>query len=106
MAKLILVLVLVSLLISCERVEKGGGEVPTKDIKAVLDAHSAELLAIQGVTGAFLSELEDRTPCILVLVAEESEEIRRQVPDSLESHPVKIEVSGEFKPMGRQSLPR
>lgn len=75
---------------------------PKKDINAVMQAHTAEIMAIPGVTGLAISELEDKTPCIWVLVIEESEELARKIPDSLEGHPVKIVVSGEIKPLEGQ----
>jgi hypothetical protein len=76
--------------------------VAKKDINSVMQAHTAEIMAIPGVTGLAISELEDKTPCIWVLVVEESEELARKIPDSLEGHPVKIVVSGEIKPLEGQ----
>ena len=48
---------------------------PKRDINAVLDSHSAELMAIPGVVGVAVGETEDKTPCILVLIEKESGEI-------------------------------
>lgn len=79
---------------------------PTKDIRVVLDTHSTELLAIPGVTGVFISELEDKTPCVLVMVVEESTELAQKIPDTLEGHPVKIVISEEFQRMDSQESPR
>lgn len=92
----------VILLVSCDPVDRDGATVPKKDINAVLQTHTAELMAIPGVTGVAISELEDKTPCIWVLVLEESEELDRKIPDSLEGHPVRIVVSGEIKPLDGQ----
>ncbi len=106
MSKVFTCVLIAVLLSSCDQVEKGDEGMTKKDIRAVLDAHSAGLLAIPGVTGVFVSELDDKTPCILVMVAQESRELAEQIPDSLESHPVKIVESGEFRPMDIQSSPR
>lgn len=90
------------LLVSCDPVVRDGAAVPKKDINAVLQTHTAELMAIPGVTGVAISELEDKTPCIWVLVLEKSEELDRKIPDSLDGHPVKVVVSGEIKPLDGQ----
>ena len=72
---------------------------PDTDINTVMEAHVEELMAIPGVTGVAVGETEDRTPCILVLVMEETEDIKEKIPDQLEGHPVRLMVSGEIKPM-------
>lgn len=90
------------LLLSCHVAEKGDQNMVKKDINDVLQAHTAEIMAIPGVTGLAISELEDKTPCIWVMVLESSEELDRKIPDSLEGHPVKVVVSGEIRPMGGQ----
>jgi hypothetical protein len=102
MTRLALIIFGCAMITSCDTVEKGSGDVAKKDINAVMQAHTAEILAIPGVTGLAISELEDKTPCIWVLVVEESEELARKIPDSLEGHPVKIVVSGEIRPLEGQ----
>ena len=72
---------------------------PKRDINAVMESHVNELMAIRGVTGVAIGALDDGTPCILVLVLKESEELTRQIPRKLEGHPVRIFESGEIKPM-------
>lgn len=99
-------LLVLGVLLACGRAPQERVEEPKMDIKTAVDRHAAELMAIPGVAGVFIGELDDKTPCILVLVIEESETLNRAIPDSLEGHPVKVEVSGEFKPMGGQSSPR
>jgi len=76
------------------------GDVEMKrDINTVMESHAAELMAIHGVTGVAIGELEDKTPCVLVLVLEDSDAITASIPKILEGHPVRILVSGEIKPM-------
>lgn len=74
-------------------------DVPSRDINAVLDAHDEELMEIPGVVGVAVGELEDHTPALLVLVVEETEEIKLRVPKSIEGYPVKIMVTGEIRPL-------
>jgi hypothetical protein len=84
---------------ACQRTNKGGDAMPQKDINVVMEAHVNELMAIPKVVGVAIGELEDKTPCILVLVMETTEEIERKVPKKLEGHPVRIEVTGVIRPM-------
>ncbi len=72
---------------------------PIRDINAVMDSHTSELMAIPGVVGVAIGETEDKTPCILVLVAEETSDIKGKIPKVLEGHPVRLLVTGEIKPM-------
>ncbi len=72
---------------------------PQRDINAVLEAHTQELMQIQGVTGTAIGALEDGTPCILVLVLEESAELDKKIPRTLEGYPVRLMVSGKIVPM-------
>ena len=72
-----------------------------RDIKTVMEAHADELMALPGVTGVAIGELEDRTPCILVLTVESPDKISGGIPDILEGHPVRLLESGEIRPMRR-----
>ncbi len=76
---------------------------PKRDINAVMADHTKELMAIPGVTGVAIGELEDKTPCILVLVVEETSELDRKIPKTLEGHPVRLLVSGVIWPMKSDS---
>jgi hypothetical protein len=72
---------------------------PKRDINAVMEAHTSELMAIPGVAGVAIGALDDGTPCILVLVVKESDELARKIPKILEGHSVRIFESGEIRPM-------
>ena len=87
------------LLSACGPQEKGKEEVPSRDINEVMNSHVDELMSIPGVVGVAVGELDDKTPCILVLVVEESGEINRKVPKKLEGHPVRLFVSGKIVPL-------
>lgn len=80
--------------------ESSGEQAPMRDINVVMTEHTAELMAIPGVTGVAIGELDDGTPCILVLIEEETNEVVQKIPKILEKHPVKILVSGKIVPMG------
>ncbi len=72
---------------------------PIRDIKAVMEAHVEDLMAIPGVVGVAIGELDNGTPCIKVMVIELTDELDRKIPKTLEGHPVLVVESGEFKPM-------
>jgi hypothetical protein len=83
----------------CGKKQESKDQVPTRDINLVMTDHTKELMAIPGVTGVAVGELDDGTPCILVLIEKESAEIDQKVPKRLEGHPIKIIVSGKIEPM-------
>ena len=92
-------LVLSSLLVGCRSGSGNGSSTPSRDVKAVMEAHVDDLMAIPGVVGVAIGELKDGTPCIQVLVVERTRELRRKIPKNLEGHPVDIVVSGVIKPL-------
>jgi len=83
----------------CRHRNESGDGVPHRDITAVMDAHVSELMAIPDVVGVAVGAMDDGTPCILVMVVQETKEIGRRVPKKLEGHPVRVFVSGVIKPM-------
>jgi len=86
--------------IACQAGKGSRDEMPTRDIKTVMDAHVDALMAIEGVVGVAIGALDDGTPCIKVLVVELTDALRGSIPDRLEGHPVVIVESGEIRPMG------
>ncbi len=71
-----------------------------KDINAVLKGHGKELLAIPGVVGVYVGLLPDgKTPCLKVMVVEETEDLKRRIPKTIEGYPVLIEESGVIRPL-------
>ncbi|MDZ4724167.1 MAG: hypothetical protein SGI97_09730 [candidate division Zixibacteria bacterium] len=100
---LVILLILITIIAySCNsknESSESGKQVPIRDIIEVMDTHVDSLMAIPGVTGVAVGQLEDGTPCIQVLVFEESEEITSKVPKTIEGHPVDIIVSGEIVPL-------
>ena len=75
---------------------------PRRDINAVLADHDDRLLKIRGVVGVYVGLLEDgRTPCLKVMLAEQSAEATRAIPKSIEGYPVVLEITGELRPLGK-----
>jgi multidrug efflux pump subunit AcrA (membrane-fusion protein) len=75
---------------------------PRRDINEVLRAHDKELLALPGVVGVYVSVLEDgKTPCLKVMLRDDSARTAGTVPKTLEDYPVVLEVTGEVRPLGK-----
>ena len=81
--------------------EKDGGKttMASRDINAVKEAHTRELMALPGVVGVYVGELDDHTPAIGVMVVKKMSELEKKIPKTLEGYPVKIDETGEIKPM-------
>lgn len=72
---------------------------PFRDINEVMQAHTAEMMALSGVVGIYIGETEDGRACIKVMVREKTDELEQKIPKTLEGYPVLIDVTGEIKPM-------
>ena len=72
----------------------------SRPIETVLKDHTAELMAIPGVIGLYQATLGDGTPCIKVMVVKKTRELERRIPERLEGHPVRIDVTGVVRPLG------
>jgi len=72
---------------------------PFRDINEVMQAHTAEMMALSGVVGIYIGETEDGRVCIKVMVREKTDELEQKIPKTLEGYPVLIDVTGEIKPM-------
>ncbi len=93
----------IMLMLNCTKAHNTNKEseigVPVLDINEVMKNHTQELMAIEGVVGVAIGELEDHTPCILVMIVKETDEIKAKIPNMLDGHPVSLLVSGEIRPM-------
>ena len=72
---------------------------PSTPLTEVLARHTPDLMRMPGVVGTAEARLADGRPCILVMVAKSTPELRRALPASLEGWPVKVEETGEFHAM-------
>jgi len=67
-------------------------------VAEVMKRHAEELLAIPGIAILYESETEDGSPCIKIGLAEDTPEIRAEIPDSLEGYPVVVVDTGSIEP--------
>lgn len=70
-----------------------------KPIEQVLSSNQEMLLAITGVQGFYQGETEEGDECIVIMVDSLTEQNKTVFPDSLGGYPVKVEVTGEIKPL-------
>ena len=86
--------------LSSQAMAQNNSSSPRRDINDVLRAHDRELLAIPGVVGIYVGELDDgKTPCLKVMLLRKSDETERAIPKILEGYPVVTEVTGEIRPL-------
>jgi len=70
---------------------------PPRPLVEVLADHTPELMAIPGVVGTAESRTKDGRPCILVMLASDTPELRAKLPRELEGWPVIVELTGEIR---------
>lgn len=76
---------------------------PLRDINLVMESHVDELMAVPGVVGVYVGMLDDGKDCIVVMVVTLTPELQRKIPTSLEGYAVKLEETGEIKPLNRKT---
>jgi len=75
-----------------------------RDISAVLRDHEKELLVIENLVGVYVGlENDGRTPCLHVMLAQDSSEARQAIPSQIEGYKVVVEITGEIRPLPGQS---
>jgi hypothetical protein len=73
---------------------------PHTDINAVVAAHEKQLMAIPGVVGVYVGVLEDgKSPCLKIMLSQRTPE-SKQIPAQINGFPVRVEVTGEIRPLG------
>ena len=82
------------------RLEKGE-LMPDKTIEQVLSERTDAWMKIPGVVGTAIGMSEGK-PCIKVLTSTRPQELRDKIPSTVESYPVIIEETGEFRALDRQ----
>ena len=87
----------------CRAPQEGAPPVTSqRPLEAVLAEHTPALMKIEGVVGTYQGATDDGEPCIKVMVAYDSPELRAAIPAVLEGWPVVIDVTGEIKAMPRR----
>lgn len=91
------------IILDCSNGERNNDERNTtmkaRDINAVKEDHTKELMSIHGVVGVYIGAYDDGTKCIGVMVDTLTPEIEKKIPKMLEGHPVRVEETGVFKPL-------
>jgi len=72
------------------------GHMPVKTIQEVQEEHTDAWMAIPGVVGTAIGECQGK-PCILILTASNTEQIRKQIPATVEGYPVTVQYVGEIR---------
>jgi hypothetical protein len=73
---------------------------PQRDINAVLNSHSQELMAKPGVVGVYVGLMPDaKTQCIKVMLKDAATTSNAKLPKELEGYPVQTEITGEIRPL-------
>lgn len=67
-----------------------------EEIQRILQERAGEIMGLPGVVGVG-EGLSGQDPCIVVMVSESSPELAEALPTQLESFPVVLRVTGEFR---------
>ncbi|MFH1755024.1 MAG: hypothetical protein ABIA59_04915 [Candidatus Latescibacterota bacterium] len=67
------------------------------DIQRAIKQHANEIMTIPGVVGIASGVLRDGHPCILILVIEDTLQLRGMIPGQLDGFPVVINETGEIR---------
>lgn len=100
---LCLCIVVSALLFDCEDAKKENMKNDSVDINAVKEAHEKELMSNPGVVGVYIGRLENGTPCIAVMVKKKTPELEKKIPAIIDNCPVRLEETGEIKPLTKDT---
>jgi hypothetical protein len=67
-----------------------------KTIEQVQQEHTDAWMAIRGVVGTAIGQDKGK-PCILILTASNSEQVRKKIPATIEGYPVVVQYTGEVR---------
>lgn len=86
--------------LDCQRAEiaqpQKGIAMPEKTIEQVQQECTDAWMAIPGVIGTAIGQREGK-PCILVLTASNTVQVRRKIPSTVEGYPVVVQYTGEIR---------
>jgi hypothetical protein len=69
---------------------------PEKTIEQVQQQYTDTWMAIAGVVGTAIGQ-QNGKPCILVLTASNTDQIRKRIPATVEGYPVVVRYVGEVR---------
>jgi len=75
--------------------------VPEKSIEQVIAEYTDEWMAIPGIEGTAIG-LSDNKPCIKIFTSVKTQELRAEIPSTIEGYPVIIEETGTFHALDQQ----
>ncbi len=99
--KTILLLLFSFIFFQCNGQVKDSTNMQRKPIDQVLKSNQQMLLAMPGVQGFYQGELENGDECIVIMVDSLNEDNKEVFPDSLGGYPVKLEATGQIKPLNQ-----
>jgi hypothetical protein len=71
-----------------------------KTIQQVQEQHTDQWMAIPGVVGTAIGQCDGK-PCILILTASNTEQVRQKIPSTVEGYPVVVQYSGEVRALDK-----
>ncbi len=74
---------------------KEAQQMHAKTIEQVKQEHTDTWMALPGVVGTGIGQCKGK-PCILILAASNTEQIRKQIPSTVDGYPVVIQYVGEI----------
>ena len=78
-----------------------GQYMPERTIEQVQEEHTDGWMAIPGVEGTAIGLFKGR-PCIKILSSLDPEQLRTNIPETVEGYPVVIEQTGTFRALDDQ----
>jgi len=78
-----------------------GQSMPERTIEQVQEEHTDGWMAIPGVEGTAIGLFEGK-PCIKVFTSSKSQQLRANIPSTIEGYPVIIEETGEFRALDEE----
>ena len=65
------------------------------ELEEALERHAGSLMGVPGVVAVGETEVDGR-PAVMVMLADDSPEVRAALPDNVAGYPVVIDVTGEI----------
>jgi len=78
-----------------------GRTMPERTIEQVQEEHTDGWMAIHGVEGTAIGLFEGK-PCIKIFTSSKSQQLRANIPSTIEGYPVVIEETGTFQALEGQ----
>ena len=78
-----------------------GQYMPERTIEQVQEKHTDGWMAIPGVEGTAIGLFEGK-PCIKIFTSSKPQQLRANIPSTIEGYPVIIEETGEFRALDQQ----